>query len=201
MIRRFSGAAGLAKPPPLATQWRPVGAGTQMAHDEAERSETMPAPRLRIDQDCLHANRRLAVYAIVNATIALNSEMGRAWDMRPAELQIFMMIGLASIQRYVRMTPIPEAYRDIEPLPDAFKSGISRRQLAELTGLSREGVRRAVLKLMARGVVIESQRGQLVHAEGLMKAGNARYSVEQMLQPFLAMTEQLLRLGIIHITP
>ncbi len=110
-----------------------------------------------------------------------------------------MIIGAAGLQRFVRLRPLPLEHSGDAPLPDTFGSGISRRQIAELTGLSREAIRRTVLRLMERGLVVEVARGQLVHPRGMMLKGSAIFSPEEMVRPFVAMVEQLIQMGVVEV--
>lgn len=157
------------------------------------------ADRLLLDLGRYSEVRRPALYALTNSIVSMLSDMGRAWEMKPAELQVFMIIGVAGLQRFVRMTPLPVEHSGDAPLPTQFRSGISRRQIAELTGLSRESVRRTVIRLMERGLVIEPTRGLLVHAPGTMLKAIEVFSPDDMLRPFVSMFEQLIRMGVVKV--
>jgi hypothetical protein len=155
--------------------------------------------RLLLDAERFSELRRPTLYALTNTIVSMLSNMGRAWGLRPAELQIFLIIGTASLQRFVRLKPPPLEHSGDTPLPTPFRSGISRRQIAELTGLSRESIRRTVLRLMERGLVVEPARGLLVHPQGMMQWGSGIFSPEEMLQPYIAMFDQLIRVGVVRV--
>lgn len=155
--------------------------------------------RLALDTKRYAELRRPALYVLTNAIISMLSDMGRAWDMKPAELQVFMIIGAAGLQRFVRLRPLPLEHSSDDPLPATFLSGISRRQIAELTGLSRESVRRTVLRLMERGLVVEPTRGLLAHRPGMLQAGSAVFHPEEMVRRYVSMVEQLIRMGVVRV--
>lgn len=155
--------------------------------------------RLVLDPERYAELRRPALYALTNGIISMLSDMGRAWDMKPAELQVFMIIGAAGLQRFVRLRPLPLEHSGDDPLPIQFRSGISRRQIAELTGLSRESIRRTVLRLIERGLVIEPSRGLLVHPPGMLQKGGAVFHPEEMVRTYVSMVEQLIRMGVVRI--
>lgn len=145
-------------------------------------------------------NARLAVFSVVNAVATSLSDMERAHGMKPAEIQIYMLIGLASVQRTLRQRPLDAKAKGKEPLIADERSGISRRQLALLTGLSREAIRRAVLRLMERSLVTERKRGALVHILGSLQRLDKDLPLDQFLQPYIAMMNELDRAGVLTIT-
>jgi DNA-binding MarR family transcriptional regulator len=170
----------------------------------AESDTSLPklpegAVRLVLDPERYAELRRPALYALTNSIISMLSDMGRAWDMKPAELQVFMIIGAAGLQRFVRLRPLPLEHTGDDPLPTTFLSGISRRQIAELTGLSRESVRRTVLRLLERGLVVEPSRGLLAHTPGMLQKGSTVFHPEEMVRPYVSMVEQLIRMGVVRI--
>jgi hypothetical protein len=168
--------------------------------DDSDLQQTArPPAHLLIDDANFAKLRRPALYALVNTIVSMFSEMGRAWNLKPAELQVFMIIGVAGLQRFVRMRPLPLEHSGDAPLPADLRSGISRRQIAELTGLSRESVRRTVLKLMERQLVVEPVKGLLVHPPGMMRKGSAIFSPDEMLRPYISMVDQLVRMGIVKV--
>lgn len=147
----------------------------------------------RINRAGLEAQARPTVFAIINAIATSLTAMERAYGMRPAELQVFLLIGLAGVQRVLRERPLPDGIAGMEPVPLERLSGISRRQLAELTGLSREAIRRTTLRLVERGLVVEKERGALVHTPGSFQKLNDQLPLEDLLQPFVTMMNQLER--------
>ena len=154
---------------------------------------------IRINHAKLPDNARPAVFAVVNAIATSLTDMERAYRMRPAELQLFLLIGLAGAQRALRERPLSAELASMAPMPMDKISGISRRQLAELTGLSREAVRRAVLRLMERGEVMEKERGLLSHTPASFQRLNALLPMADFLRPFVTMMNELEQLNAIKV--
>lgn len=152
-----------------------------------------------IDPANARKNARLAVFSVVNAVATSLSDMERAHGMKPAEMQIYMLIGLALVQRALRKRPMDANAKGMEPLTADDLSGISRRKLADLTGLSREAIRRAVLRLMERSLVMEKERGALVHVPGSLQQLDEDLPVERFLQPYITMMNELDRAGVIKV--
>jgi hypothetical protein len=50
---------------------------------------------------------------------------------------------------------------------------------------------------MERGLVVEPARGLLVHPPGMMQRGSEIFSPDEMLRPYIAMVEQLIRMGVV----
>lgn len=155
--------------------------------------------RIMVDHGRYATMRRPAMYAITNAVVIMQTEAERAYGLRPADLQIYMLIGVAGVQRVIRTRPIPEIYAGDAPLPLSILSGISRRQLAALTGLSRDAVNRATKRLIGRGLVVEASRGKLAHAPGTLELTKSIHHPDAVLAPFVAMFEELLRLGVLRL--
>ena len=155
--------------------------------------------RFEVDDGLLKKNARSSAFAVINAISVSLTSMERAYGMRPAELQIFFLIGLAGVQRVMRERPLSADLAGMTPIPIANLSGISRRQLAELTGLSREAVNRTVVKLMDRGLVMEQARGQLSHMHGSLIVLNELYPLAELVKPFVALTNELTRLGAVDV--
>lgn len=157
-----------------------------------------PVATLQVNQERLEAQTRVVVYTLVNTLAMTFSNMGRAYGLKPSEVQILLLIGLAGVQRLMRQRPVPADVAGIEAVPAEQLSGISRRKLAELTGLSREAVRRIADRLMEKGLVLERGRGMLAQTPGVLAHLSKLYSYREMLAPFLTMFEQLERLGVVE---
>ncbi len=157
------------------------------------------ARRSTINHERLAALARPSVFAVFNAVTITLCRMQHAYGMKPAELQIFLLIGLAGVQRVLRDRPIPADIAGVQPVPIERLSGVSRRQLAELTGLSREAIRRTILKLMERGLVVEASRGALAQSPGCFQKMSGIIPVHELLTPFLDMLAELDRLGVVDL--
>lgn len=142
--------------------------------------------------------RRMALYAYFNGALVFLAEMQRRFALKPGEAQICLLVHTASIQRVVRDPHIPDHLRGNAPVPVELANGISRRQIARVTGLSREAVRRCVAMLLARELVIEKSPGRLIAPPGFLLRVEDTYPTEAMLAPILAVFETFVRLGVVR---
>jgi hypothetical protein len=86
--------------------------------------------------------------------------------MRPAKLVVYLVIVLATVQKYLR-SPTSDN-RGIDPMIEADCAQISRRAIAESTGIPRENVRRIVRELLEEGRIVEAPGGFVRQPPGFM---------------------------------
>jgi len=138
------------------------------------------------------------MYEIVNTHLAICTDMQRVLDLRPDACQIYAMIAISSVQRFAR-NPDQAEYHGADPLPAELSGAISRRQLSECTGIPRETVARHVRQLIDRGLVVETQRGQLRTPPGLLQDIGQSGLPDRIAQETARMANALLRLGVLQI--
>lgn len=124
--------------------------------------------------------------------------MQRVLDLRPEACQVYIIIAISSVQRYARNPDKPE-YFGSEPLPAEMSGAISRRQLAECTGIPRETVARHVRHLIGRGLVVETQRGQLRTPPGLLRDVGPSGLPDRIAKGIAGMFNALLRMGVFRV--
>ena len=151
--------------------------------------------RIQLDPDAFARNQRLAIYEIANTWLEIAADMQRTTNLRPDALQIYILIGISSIQAFAR-APQP-AHLDGEPLPVHLTGSISRRRLADVSGLPRETVARHVRHLIDRGLVIERGRGCLAVPPGVLKNVAPTGVLERMAGKTASLANALVRLGVL----
>ncbi|MBL0924926.1 MAG: helix-turn-helix domain-containing protein [Sphingomonadaceae bacterium] len=120
------------------------------------------------------------------------------YKLRPSELLVFDTIALASVQRTFRtVRRLGPDTTDLK-LTDAANGTISRRRIADTTGLPRATVGRILDRLMARGMVVEVARGRLQVPVGVVLQGQFACDLEEMFAPIILMMDQFVRLGIVR---
>jgi hypothetical protein len=124
------------------------------------------AQRMEIVHAEIDRNFRAVAYAMVNSYLNQQRIMADALGMTIVELTVFLIVSVAGVQRLVRQPDIPEQMRGTEPLPVFLVGTISRRAVAEASGLPRETVRRIIAKLIRRGHLIESGPRAVATARG-----------------------------------
>jgi histone H3/H4 len=129
-------------------------------------------PLSRVDKDALIDQARMAKFAIINSFLAQQQILLSLLGMRPAHATVYLTIGMATIQRFVRQPGDCKESRGVVPLAQEQMGMISRRAISSSTGLPRETVRRVVSDLIASGDVIEvgvhgvrSRFGELISTE------------------------------------
>lgn len=106
--------------------------------------------RLVLNPEGFARRERLAAYDIGNTLLMLNLELQQSFGLRAEEYQIFMLIVLSTVQRFVR-NPVPDdGLLDRTPLPPEAAGSISRRRISETLDIPFETVRRTVATLLAR---------------------------------------------------
>ncbi|MEQ5787520.1 hypothetical protein J3454_06400 [Erythrobacter sp. NFXS35] len=161
----------------------------------------MPAPkksaptlRLELDRDGFAATERLIAYEMVNSMLLTTIELQRVFAMRPLEYQIFTVIAMASVQRFIRQHQRDPAFLDSTPLSAEHRGSISRRRIAETLDLPLETVRRHVAHLIARGEIIETGRGLLSTGGGTLRRSSEAGVMLNMAQRFLAVANRMVQL-------
>jgi len=126
-------------------------------------------PRLELDPDGFAAVERLVAYEMGNALLMLNLQLQQRFGLRAEEYQVFLVIVLSTVQRFVRAGGPDDTYMRRTPLPLEQSSAISRRRVSDVLGVPLETVRRIVARLLARGLIVERSRGSLSTLGGTLE--------------------------------
>lgn len=166
----------------------------------ASSTDTSKAtPRIRVNRARFESEARPTAYAATNGYLALHAIINDTFAMPPAKLLLYMTIMMAAVQRVMRGDELPDDLRDATPLPDEYVRYISRRALAEATGLSRETVRRMVAEMLDEGLLTEGPRGGLAAKSGLLAQTRVQQGLSALITEFGSITERLLKLGVLEI--
>jgi len=120
--------------------------------------------RLSLDSEGFAEKERLVSYEMGNALLMLNLELQRNFGLRAEEYQVFMLIILSTVQRFVRNPGSEVTLLGRAAMPPEVSGSISRRRIAETLDIPFETVRRTVASLLARDLIVEHRRGVRVHA-------------------------------------
>ncbi|MEI4262651.1 helix-turn-helix domain-containing protein [Roseovarius sp. D0-M9] len=142
--------------------------------------------------------QRLTTYSIANTMLSLNGELQRELGLRPDAFQIYLVIAVSAVQKYAR-DPSDPAYHGTAPLEPEMLGVISRRSIAEITGMPRETVARHIRKLMEKGLVEDRGRGRLTTPIGVLERYSASGILEVMAVQVLNLANDLLRQGTFRI--
>ena len=151
--------------------------------------------RLQIDAEAFERLQRLAMYEIVCAMLDLSCEVQETLGLRPDACQVYLLIAVSAVQRHARA---PDgAYVGIDPIPLSQSGTISRRRIADASGLPRETVARHVRNLIGRGLVIEVGRGRLTTPPGLLRDVGPTGLLDRMARHSAGLANALLRLEVL----
>lgn len=154
--------------------------------------------RVITNSEKLASNWRITMFGLVNLFLATHRAFASAGiAMSPSELQIFLTVGVANIQKLMRERQIPPGFAATEVLPREWVVPISRNAIASATGLPRETVRRQVERLIERGLLIEDPRGGVTQPIGYIDQYKLVPMLEPMMAEFTKTAEHLIRLGVI----
>ena len=156
-------------------------------------------PRLELDAKVFADCERLVGYEVCNGLLMLNLEFQKYLGLRVEEYQVYMLILMSSVQRYVRGTEGDPLYKSSAPLPDEFSSSISRRRISEVLDIPFETVRRIVNDMLARGLIVEPKRGAIMTPRGTLQKMSESGKHEQLIRRFVATANTLVRLEAIDV--
>lgn len=117
--------------------------------------------------------------------------------INPTELQIYLTVAVANVQKLMRERQIPEQFSGTDILPREWVVPISRNAIASATGLPRETVRRQVEKMIERGLLVEDPRGGVTPPIGMVEKLGIAPILEPIMIEFTRTAEMLIRLGVI----
>lgn len=151
----------------------------------------------RFDRDRFEAVWRLSTYAVTSAMLDVELTCMAVMKLKPLELIVFQLVAAANIQRHLReLQPLSAGTRDTVPGPDT-NVGVSRRRIADASGLPRETVRRVLSGLEARGLVRARGDGSVEVPIGLIRGDEHGFDADDLLNPVIRLFDTLARLGVI----
>lgn len=143
------------------------------------------------------AAERPIAYAMVNAILAIQTDLQKSIGLRPEACLVFLVIAAATVQRFVR-TPIQDgSLLTRKALPPEYRGHISRRRIAETLGLPVETVRRHVSQLMQRQLVVETGHGRLSTPGGTLARFSETGTTLSIARQFLSTVRTMERYGAI----
>lgn len=156
---------------------------------------------LTFDESRFEEVWRLSTYVVGSMALDVQMRGMDVFGLKPSEYLVFRIIASANVQRHMRgHRHLGPATMDVVPTNEGNVS-ISRRRIADASGLPRETVRRIVTKLLARGIVEKDEADGLYVPVGLFRSNEYRYEASDLLGPVLKVVDQLARLGVLKYTP
>lgn len=154
---------------------------------------------IQLDRARFEAAWRASTYLAYNCVLSLQIASQRVHKTDPSEYLVFSVVACANLQR--RMRELSSLREDaIEQIPtNESNVPMSRRRIAEATGLPRETVRRIVQKLIRRGLLVEADDGYILVPAGLIRSDDFAWEPEVVMGPVMAMVQSLLNIGVLKL--
>ena len=108
---------------------------------------------------------------------------------------VYLAVVTAGLAGATRDPQVIERYTGETPIPDAYYRAVSRRAIAESTGLARETTRRKVARLIEQGRLIEDTRGAVRGRFNLLSDAENLAFARELVQEFQRTAERLGRIG------
>jgi hypothetical protein len=156
---------------------------------------------ITLDEQRFEAAWRTSTYLVYNCVLSLQLASQRVHKTDPSEYLVFSVVACANLQR--RMREVGQlGQHAIDYMPeDQSNVPMSRRRIAEATGLPRETVRRIVQRLIRRGLLIEAPDGYILVPAGLMRTGEYAWDPSVVMAPVVSMFQSLVDIGVIRAAP
>lgn len=156
------------------------------------------AVRVVTDAAMLRENWRICVFAISNLFLSTQRILqGVSREMNAIELQIYITVAIANVQKLMRERTLPDDLNTVEVMPREWVVPISRNAIASATGLPRETVRRHVERMIGAELLIEDPRGGVTTMPRKINIDRFAPLLEPMMAEFTRAAEMLIRHGII----
>ncbi len=158
---------------------------------------TVNTSRVRMTPETLDGKHRLAAFHAGNHFIIESRLLSDATGLDPVMLLILSTIAVGSVQRTMRAGSLEDRFKGMEPLSVADFRPMSRRLIAQATGLPRETVRRRVAQLVEMGFIEEDGRG--VRSNNLVSNPRLMGALEQVLKHQVLITNALIAEGVFRV--
>lgn len=181
------------------TCWQAITTGDDKEDDMSEPREPAQT-RLELDPDGFAKVERLVAYEMGNTLLMLNLELQSRFGLRAEEYQVYLLIVLSTVQRFVRARETDSPYLGRIPLTPDRAGSISRRRISEVLGIPLETVRRIAARLLERGLIVEVRRGQLATPGGTLQALGQDETPEAIARRLISSVNAMIRSGALRFT-
>jgi len=155
---------------------------------------------LIIDEEQSSAKSRLAAHRI----IAMRLRLLTLWrEVTGGHEESFILMAVVAItgDRLTRTDVSPELRNMAHPVPRPLLGRCNISSIAAATGLNRETARRAINRLIDRGILERSPDRSIHFTAGRMQGPNAFRISEMQLEEFARTANALMRDGVLTFEP
>ncbi|TZG24922.1 helix-turn-helix domain-containing protein [Sphingomonas montanisoli] len=153
-------------------------------------------PKVSINSGAFDRNRKANIFAVYNCAVDIQMSSQNRHGFDPSEYLVFSVVSCANMQRAFRQLAHSDFHSDDLAPARGRDVPISRRRIAEATGLPRETVRRIVQKLILRGYLIESDGRQILVPQDIAEGDQ---DPRDVMAPILRMVQTLMATGVIQL--
>lgn len=152
-----------------------------------------------VDDDKFNETARLAGYQMANSFVNQHRILSNALNMKPTKMLVFMTVATATVQKFMRQREVPLELSGTQQLSRDLIGYISRRAIAEATGLPRETVRRAIMELEKDGLLIFGPNGSVANKGQILARPEIVESLRLLAHEISSSAEKLFNLSILQI--
>jgi hypothetical protein len=110
------------------------------------------------------------------------------------------IVGVGSIDHLVYQPEFRQAYGDVHTIVGTdHQRGVNAFSIAQATGIPRETVRRKLKDLVARGVILEKERGLYILTPGFIQRPENIAAINEVTGHALQMMNACLALGVVRL--
>lgn len=156
--------------------------------------------RLELNPLGFARSERLVAYEMANSMLMLNLDLQQRVGLRAEEYQVYLLIVVATVQRFVQSGDAEIIHFGRSPLPADLSGAISRRRISEVLGIPLETVRRIVARLLESGMIEERGRGRLSTRGGTLEGLSEDATPERIVRRFVSTVNTMIRVGALNRT-
>jgi hypothetical protein len=141
---------------------------------------------------------RVAGYQLTNSFVAQHMILSNALQMKPVKMLIFITICTATVQKFMRQRDVQPDVMGTQDFPKESIGFISRRAIAEATGLPRETVRRIIIELESDGLLLTGPNGSVANKGQILQRPEVVEGLRLLTHEISGSAEKLVNLGILR---
>lgn len=154
--------------------------------------------RLVVDEEQAYAKSRMAAHRVISFGLRLMT-LWRDVTGGHEETLIIMAVIAITGDRLTRAEATPELQNMAHPVPRDLLGRCNISSIATATGLNRETARRAVNRLIERGVLERAQDRSIHFTPGRMQSPSAFHISKTQIEEFARSANGLLRDGVLSL--
>jgi hypothetical protein len=109
------------------------------------------------------------------------------------------MVGIGSIEHNMYQPEFRDAFGDMRSVVGTDRQrGVNAFSIAQATGIPRETVRRKLKELVARGAIVEKERGRYIQKPGFVQQPENLAAIREVVRHALQMMNACAALGVVQ---